>query len=96
LAPVRAWLISELAPLPGDTVLELGAGPGDTGFAAAALVGERGRLLSTDFSPDIVEVARRRGGELGLENVDYRVMDAERIELDATRSTECSARAGSC
>lgn len=28
LAPVRAWLINELAPRPGDTVLELGAGAG--------------------------------------------------------------------
>jgi SAM-dependent methyltransferase len=64
-------------------VLELSAGAGDTGFAAAALVGERGRLISTDFSPDMVEVARRRGAELGLQNVDYRVIDAERIELDA-------------
>jgi SAM-dependent methyltransferase len=83
LAPVRQWLISELAPQPGDTLLELSAGPGDTGFAAAMLVGERGRLISTDFSPDMVEVARRRGAELGLANVDYRVMDAESMELDA-------------
>jgi SAM-dependent methyltransferase len=83
LTPVRTWLIRELAPQPGDTVLELSAGPGDTGFAAAALVGERGRLISTDFSPDMVEVARRRGAELGLENVDHRVVDAERIQLDA-------------
>jgi SAM-dependent methyltransferase len=83
LTPVRQWLISELAPQPGDTVLELSAGPGDTGFAAAAIVGERGRLISTDFSPDMVEVARRRGTELGLANVNYRVMDAERMELDS-------------
>jgi SAM-dependent methyltransferase len=82
LTPVRTWLITQLAPQPGDTVLELGAGPGDTGFAAAALVGEAGRLISSDFSPEMVEVARRRGGELGLENVDYRVIDAERIDLD--------------
>lgn len=83
LAPVRVWLVSELSPQPGDTVLELAAGAGDTGFEAGAIVGERGRLISTDFSPDMVEVARRRGAELGLENVDYRVMDAERIELDS-------------
>jgi SAM-dependent methyltransferase len=82
LTPVRDWLIRDLAPRPGDTVLELSAGAGDTGFAAAAIVGERGRLISTDFSPDMVEVARRRGGELGLRNVDYRVIDAERIELE--------------
>jgi SAM-dependent methyltransferase len=82
LAPVREWLISELAARAGDTVLELAAGTGDTGFAAAAIVGERGRLISTDFSPDMVEVARRRGTELGLQNVDYQVTDAERIEFD--------------
>jgi ubiquinone/menaquinone biosynthesis C-methylase UbiE len=83
LTPVRGWLIRELAPKAEQTVLELGAGVGDTGFEAAAIVGEEGRLISTDFSPDMVEVARRRGTDAGLSNVEYRVIDAERIELDA-------------
>jgi SAM-dependent methyltransferase len=83
LTPVREWLIAELAPQPGDTVLELGAGTGDTGFAAAAFLGGRGRLISSDLSPAMVEVARRRGAELGIENVDFRVIDAEQIELGA-------------
>ena len=83
LAPVRQWLLTELAPHPGETVLELAAGVGDTGFEAAATLGERGRLLSTDFSPAMIEAARRRGTELALQNVEYLVLDAERIELDA-------------
>ncbi|MGH2989009.1 MAG: class I SAM-dependent methyltransferase [Solirubrobacterales bacterium] len=83
VAPVREWMVGELAPRPGDTVLELAAGAGDTGFEAAAVAGERGRLISTDFSPAMVAVARRRGAELELGNVDYLTMDAERIELDA-------------
>jgi SAM-dependent methyltransferase len=82
-APVRAWLIRELQPRPGATVLELAAGAGDTGFEAAALVGANGRLISSDFAPAMVEVARRRGRELGVGNVDYRVIDAQRIELGA-------------
>ena len=45
-------------------------------------VGERGRLITSDFSPAMLDAARRRGAELGLGNVDYRVIDAERIELD--------------
>jgi deazaflavin-dependent oxidoreductase (nitroreductase family) len=65
-----------------ETILELAAGPGDTGFAAAALLGDEGRLISTDFSPEMVEVARRRGSELGRGNVEFRVQDAERLELD--------------
>jgi SAM-dependent methyltransferase len=83
LTPVREWLIGELGPQPGETVLELGAGTGETGFEAAAILGQDGRLISTDFSPEMVEVARRRGTELGLGNVDYGVIDAERIELDS-------------
>ena len=94
LTPVRDRLITDLAPQPGNTVLELAAGPGDTGFAAAALVGEGGRLISTDFSPEMVEVARRRGAELGLENVDYRAMDAERIDLDVASVDGVLCRSG--
>ena len=63
-------------------MLELAAGVGETGFEAAALVGESGRLITTDFSPAMLEAARRRGTELGVANVEYRVIDAERIELD--------------
>jgi SAM-dependent methyltransferase len=83
LTPMREWLIGALGPQPGETVLELGAGTGETGFEAAAILGEEGRLISSDFSPEMVEVARRRGSELGLGNVDHRVMDVERIELDS-------------
>lgn len=82
-APVRSWLLRELAPGPGDTILELAAGVGETGFEAASAVGERGRLISTDFSPAMLDAARRRGAEVGVANVEYRVVDAERIELDA-------------
>jgi ubiquinone/menaquinone biosynthesis C-methylase UbiE len=80
-APVTEWLVQALAPQPGDVVLELAAGPGDTGFAAAPLLGENGRLLSTDFSPEMLDIARRRAGELGVTNVEHRVMDAQEMDL---------------
>jgi ubiquinone/menaquinone biosynthesis C-methylase UbiE len=86
-APVRRWLLRELAPEEGDTVLELAAGVGDTGFDAAEIVGEQGRLINSDFSPAMLSAARRRGAERRAENVEYRVMDAERIDL-ATDSVD--------
>jgi SAM-dependent methyltransferase len=79
---VGEWMVDALEPRPGQTILELAAGIGETGFAAAAAVGESGRLISTDFSPAMVEAARRRGEELGLHNVEYRVLDAERMDLE--------------
>lgn len=81
-APVREWLLSELGAKAGHTVLEVAAGVGDTGFDAAAAVGEKGRLISSDFSPRMVDAARRRGGELRLTNVEYRVADAADTGLD--------------
>lgn len=74
-------LVELLAPLPGETILELAAGPGDTGFATAPRLGSAGKLISTDVSPEMVEAAKARGHELGLTNVDYRVVDAQAIDL---------------
>lgn len=78
---VNAVLVDRADPQPGQTFLEIAAGPGDLGFDVAERVGDDGRVISTDFSPPMVEVARRRGAARGLANVDYRVLDAESIEL---------------
>ena len=79
---VGEWLVSALDPRPGETVLELAAGVGDTGFAAAARLGPDGRLITTDFSEQMVDAARRRAGELGVSNAEFRTLDAERMGLD--------------
>jgi SAM-dependent methyltransferase len=84
--PVGDWMVGKLDPKPGQTILELAAGVGDTGFAAATRMGN-GRVISTDFSAEMVEAARERGQELGLDNVEHRVMDAEKMDL-ATDSVD--------
>jgi ubiquinone/menaquinone biosynthesis C-methylase UbiE len=78
--PVHEWLVEHLEPRDGQRVLEIAAGPGDTGFLAAPRLGS-GRLLSTDLAPAMVDAARRRGAELGIENADYRTLDAQATEL---------------
>jgi SAM-dependent methyltransferase len=74
-------MLRMLRPREGDTVLELAAGIGDTGFEAAAILRASGRLITSDLSPAMLAAARRRGAELGVDNVGYRVIDAQRIEL---------------
>jgi ubiquinone/menaquinone biosynthesis C-methylase UbiE len=75
------WMLERLALRPGQTVLELAAGPGDAGLQAAARVGPRGRVILSDRSPAMVAAAARRAAELGIGNVDTRVIDVERIDL---------------
>jgi SAM-dependent methyltransferase len=80
--PLSEWMIRKLDPQPGDTILELAAGLGDTGLRAARLVGESGRVIITDFAPEMIAAARRRAQELGVENAEFRMLDAERMELE--------------
>jgi SAM-dependent methyltransferase len=80
--PVSEWMVRRLDPQPGDTILELAAGLGDTGFMAAPMVGETGRVIITDFAPEMVAAARRRAEEVGVENAEFRTLDAERMDLE--------------
>ena len=79
---INDWLLDQAQPQPGQSILDVAAGTGDLGFAAAERVGTDGKVLCTDFSPEMVEAARRNGERQGLSNVEYRVLDAERMDLD--------------
>jgi len=79
--PVSERLVELLAPRSGDTVLELAAGSGDTGYLAAERIGPAGRLVTSDFVPEIVDSARRRAAELELDTVEFRVLDMQALDL---------------
>lgn len=79
---VRQALADSLDPQPGQTILELAAGPGDTGRAIAERLGADGRLIQTDFAPGMVDAARGFAEQAGLENVEHRQLDAERMDLE--------------
>ena len=79
---INEWLAGRVDPQPGQSILDVAAGTGDLGFIAAGRVGEDGKVLCTDFAPEMVEAARRNGERRGLSNVEYRVLDAERMDLD--------------
>jgi SAM-dependent methyltransferase len=80
--PVSAWLLDKVDPQPGQIILEIASGTGDLGFRVAERVGQLGRVVSTDFAPEMVNVARRQGRARGLTNVEYRVLDAESMDID--------------
>src|SRR5690349_1653858 len=67
-APVTTWLLDALELEPGQTVLELAGGPGDVGLAAAERVRPGGRVISTDASDGMVELARERARARGLDD----------------------------
>jgi SAM-dependent methyltransferase len=80
--PVSAAMVEALALRPGQRVLELAAGPGDTGFMAAELVRPGGTLVSSDGADAMLDVARARAAELGIDNVEFRQLELEWIDLE--------------
>jgi len=86
-APVSAWMIDAIAPQPGHVVLEVAAGPGDTGFLAAEMIRPGGRLICTDGAEAMLDAARARAAELGVENVEFSPMEAEWLDM-ATASVD--------
>jgi ubiquinone/menaquinone biosynthesis C-methylase UbiE len=79
---VNAWLVEKADPQPGQVFLDIAAGTGDLSFLVAERVGAKGGVISTDFAPEMVDVARRQGEARGVSNVDFRVLDAERMDLE--------------
>jgi ubiquinone/menaquinone biosynthesis C-methylase UbiE len=80
--PVSVAMVDALGLQPGQRVLELAAGPGDTGFMAAELVRPGGTLISSDGAEPMIEVARARAAQLGIDNVEFRQLELEWIDLE--------------
>ncbi len=79
---VGEWLAANVDARAGDTILDLAGGPGDNGFLVSDVVGPQGKVITTDFAPGMVEVARRSAEAQGLTNVETRVLDAENMDLE--------------
>ncbi len=76
-------LPTEIAALqPGETVLDLGSGAGVDAFVARRAVGAKGHVLGVDFTPAMVEKARRNAGKLGYENVEFRLGEIEALPVE--------------
>jgi ubiquinone/menaquinone biosynthesis C-methylase UbiE len=71
---VTEALVAALEPQSSDEILDLAGGTGDL---AQALSGRVARVLLTDFSPVMVEAARRRS----IPGAEHRVMDLQSLEL---------------
>jgi len=80
-APVSNWLVESIHPQPGHRVLDLAAGIGETGFLAAELIEPGGTLISTDQAEGMLDAARARAQALGLTNVEFKLINAEWIDL---------------
>lgn len=67
----------------GLTVLDLGSGAGLDVFVARSIVGDRGRVIGVDFTPEMIERARRNAAMLGYANVEFRLGEIENLPVES-------------
>ena len=67
---------------PGETVLDLGSGGGFDAFLAARAVGETGRVIGVDMTPEMVRKARRLAAENGYDTVEFRLGEIEALPVE--------------
>ncbi len=70
----------------GDTVIDLGSGAGNDCFVALAETGETGKVIGIDFTPAMLELARKNAVARGVTNVEFREGDLEDMPVAANRA----------
>jgi SAM-dependent methyltransferase len=66
----------------GDVVLDLGSGAGFDAFLAAQRVGETGRVIGVDMTPEMLEKARTNAERGGYNNVEFRYGEIEKLPVE--------------
>ncbi|OFW24135.1 MAG: arsenite S-adenosylmethyltransferase [Acidobacteria bacterium RIFCSPLOWO2_02_FULL_59_13] len=64
---------------PGETVLDLGSGAGFDCFLAARQVGEAGRVIGVDMTPEMLRKARENARKGNFSNVEFRLGEIEHL-----------------
>jgi len=66
----------------GEVVLDIGCGGGLDVFLAAKKVGDTGKVLGLDMTPEMVEKARNNAEKGEYKNVEFRVGEIENLPIE--------------
>jgi arsenite methyltransferase len=67
----------------GENVLDLGSGGGIDVFRASKLVGEKGRVIGLDATPEMIFRARETARKHDYTNVEFRLGEIEHMPIDS-------------
>ena len=68
---------------PGQTVLDLGSGAGLDCFFAAKKVGETGKVIGVDMTPEMIERAQSSAQRMNIQNVEFRQGYIEELPVES-------------
>ena len=72
----------------GDTVIDLGSGAGNDAFIARRIVGETGKVIGIDMTPEMVIRALQNSQKLGFKNVEFQLDEIENMQSILTNTAD--------
>lgn len=66
----------------GDVVLDLGSGAGFDAFLASSRVGNTGRVIGVDMTPEMINKARENARKSDYKNVEFRFSEIEKLSVE--------------
>jgi SAM-dependent methyltransferase len=90
ITDIHELVIERLAPSPGDRLLDLATG---TGAVAERAASAGATVTGIDLAPVLIETAKERAEAQGLD-IDYRVGDAEALDLPDASFDKVSSTCG--
>jgi len=81
LEPYGFDLLARVDPKVRERCLDIATGPGEPAMSIARMVGPDGKVTGIDLSDKMVGLATRIAKERRIPNVEFRVMDAEKMDF---------------
>jgi ubiquinone/menaquinone biosynthesis C-methylase UbiE len=94
IGPATQMMLDLAGLQSGHRVLDVAAGAGGQTVLAARRVGPSGYVLATDISAAMLNVAAEAARKAGLTNIETRVMEATRLDLEAASFDAVICRSG--
>jgi arsenite methyltransferase len=66
---------------PGEVVVDLGSGGGFDSFLASRQIGETGRVIGVDMTPEMISRARNNASKGGFTNTEFRLGEIEHLPI---------------
>jgi len=80
-APVTERMLELVGISSGSRLLDIASGTGEPAISAAQIVGESGKVVGTDLVDDMLAVAREKAAKAHLDNIEFRCMDGEALDV---------------
>jgi len=82
LKPAHDLLMEKSNVQAGDNIIDIAAGTGLISFRLADNTGEKGNLLATDISDEMVNIGNNSSQIANRKNVIFKRMDAENLDIE--------------